>query len=114
VLSTLEFHVQKKVAVQVLHKEDLLTTGAFIEDAESFINLPLRAREVVVSILIKENTEGQVRCSLRSKGTVNVSKIARNFGGGGHVSAAGFRSKKGVEETLKEVLAVVETQLGQS
>ena len=114
VLSTMEFHVRSKVAVQVLRKEDLIATGAFIEDAESFINLPLRSREVVVSILVKENLEGQVRCSLRSKGNVNVSKVARNFGGGGHVSAAGFRSKKSVEETLKEVLVIVEAQLEQS
>jgi phosphoesterase RecJ-like protein len=111
VLSTLEFYAGGKVAVQVLRKEDLEKTGANFEDAESFINVPLRAKDVAVSILVKETLEGKVRCSLRSKGTVNVSKIAQAFGGGGHVSAAGFRSAAGVEETLGKALEKVESQL---
>jgi phosphoesterase RecJ-like protein len=111
VLSTLELRAQGRVAVQVLRKEDLEASGAHFEDAESFINIPLRAREVAVSILVKETLEGKVRCSLRSKGTVNVSKIAQDFGGGGHVSAAGFRSDIGINETVREILAKVESHL---
>jgi phosphoesterase RecJ-like protein len=111
VISTLELHAGGTVAVQVMRKEDLADTGAHFEDAEGFINIPLYAREVTVSILIKENPEGKVRCSLRSKGRVNVSKIAQTFGGGGHVSAAGFRSDKNIEETLKAVIESVETHL---
>jgi phosphoesterase RecJ-like protein len=111
VLSTLELHSGGRVAAQVLHKEDLEATGAHFEDAESFINVPLKVKDVEVSILVKETLEGKVRCSLRSKGTVNVSKIAQAFGGGGHVSAAGFRSILNVEDTLKVALETVEAQL---
>jgi phosphoesterase RecJ-like protein len=111
VLSTLQFHAEGKVAIQLLRKEDLSSTGASIEDAENFINLPLRSREVLVSILIKENHEGPVRCSLRSKGQINVSKIAQTFNGGGHTTAAGFKSKLGVNETLDQVLAIVDNAL---
>jgi phosphoesterase RecJ-like protein len=111
VLSTLELYAGGTVAVQLMRKEDLAATGAHFEDAEGFINIPMRAREVTVSILIKENTEGKVRCSLRSKGRVNVSKIAQSFGGGGHVSAAGFKSDKNIEETLKEVIEIIQTHL---
>jgi len=107
VFSTLEIHHQGKVAVQMLRKEDLENCGANFEDAEHFINLPLKSREIEVSILIKENREGQTRCSLRSKGTVNVSKIAQTLGGGGHVSAAGFKSPHNVEETLRIILEKV-------
>jgi len=60
-----------------------------------------------VSVLIKENREGHVRCSLRSKGTVNVSKIAQGLGGGGHVSSAGFRSLLRPRETLTMVLTKI-------
>jgi phosphoesterase RecJ-like protein len=104
VLSTLELRNEGRVAVQVLRKKDLEASQASFEDAENFINVPLRSRDIAVSVLVKENREGQVRCSLRSKGKVNVSKIAQIFGGGGHVSAAGFRSKTGIEETLSGVL----------
>ena len=111
VLSTLSLHARGTVATQVMRKEDLLISGARFEDAEGFINMPLRAREIVVSILVKENSEGKIRCSLRSKGAVNVSQIAQSFGGGGHVSAAGFRSDRSVDETLAAVLAKIEATL---
>jgi phosphoesterase RecJ-like protein len=109
VLSTLE--IRGRAAVLMLRQEDLRTTGANFEDAETFINIPLRAREIAVSILVKENLEGKVRCSLRSKGAVNVSKIAQQFGGGGHVTAAGFKSALGIEDTLNQVLEKVEPLL---
>jgi len=111
VLSTLEIYNQGRVAVQVFQKEDLETTGAQFEDAENFINIPLRSREIEVSVLIKETREGQTRCSLRSKGSVNVSKIAQSLGGGGHVSAAGFKSTLGPVETLATVLERVTVAL---
>jgi len=95
------------VAVQVLRKEDLETSGARLEDAENFINIPLKSRDIEVSVLIKESREGQIRCSLRSKGNVNVSKIAQSLGGGGHVSASGFKSSVGSGETLAMVLSKI-------
>jgi phosphoesterase RecJ-like protein len=107
VLSTLEICAGGRAAVLILRKEDLESTGANFEDAETFINIPLQAGEIEASILVKENREGKVRCSLRSKGAVNVSKIAREFGGGGHVTAAGFRSSYNIEDTLKQVLEKV-------
>ena len=111
VFSTLEIHSHGKIAVQMLRKEDLEKCGANFEDAEHFINLPLKSKDIEVSILIKENREGQTRCSLRSKGTVNVSKIAQTLGGGGHVSAAGFKSTFGPEETLGIILEKVSKEL---
>jgi phosphoesterase RecJ-like protein len=107
VLHSLELYANGRLAVLFLRKEDLASTGARFEDAESFINIPLRAGEVAVSLLIKENEAGNIRCSLRSKGEVNVSKIAQAFGGGGHITAAGFKSKIGLVETKNQVLEKV-------
>ena len=104
VLSTLEIYSKGRIAVQILRKEALESTKTHDEDAEAFVNVPLKASEIEVSILIKESREGQIRCSLRSKGRVNVSKVAQGFGGGGHVTASGFRSSMGVNETLSKVL----------
>lgn len=39
--------------------------------------------------------DGKVRCSLRSKGDYDVSGMAREFGGGGHMNAAGFETDIG-------------------
>jgi phosphoesterase RecJ-like protein len=114
VFSTLQIKNEGRVAVQILRKEDLETTKTRIEDAEPFINIPLMADEILISVMIKENTEGSIRCSLRSKGNINVSKIAQAFGGGGHVTASGFRSSLSIEETLSRVLDKITLALDES
>jgi len=110
-LSNLEFLSEKKIALIILKKEDFEISGAEFEDVENIVNIPLKAREVEISLLLKEKSSGEIFCSLRSKGAVNVSKIARNFGGGGHITAAGFRSSSGLDETVKNLLDCVESRL---
>ena len=90
VISSLELKLGGRVALQELNKKELAVSGASYEDAEDLVNIPLQDRQVEVSVLFKENLEGKLRCSLRSKGGVNVSRIAQAFGGGGHKTAAGF------------------------
>jgi bifunctional oligoribonuclease and PAP phosphatase NrnA len=90
VISSLELLLDGRVALQSLKKVDLVVSGASYEDAEDLVNIPLQDRRVEVSVLFKENLEGRLRCSLRSKGGVNVARIAQALGGGGHKTAAGF------------------------
>lgn len=87
-----------------LKKEDLTASGASYEDAEDLVNIPLQDKSVEVSILFKENQEGRLRCSLRSKGGVNVAHVAQSFGGGGHKSAAGFTCPAPLARTKEDVL----------
>ena len=111
VLSTLRIVNNGQIAIQILRKEDLENCGANIEDSEYFINTPLKCHNIEVSVLIKQNRENIVRCSLRSKGKVNVAKIALYFGGGGHITASGFKSKVGVQETIDMVLIKINEEL---
>jgi len=58
---------------------------------------------VEVAIFIKEVHAGQVSVSMRSKSFFNVAELAKEFGGGGHFHAAGFR-KTGTAAEIREVL----------
>ncbi|MBQ6299533.1 MAG: DHH family phosphoesterase [Bacteroidales bacterium] len=62
-------------------------------DSEGFVNLPLAIGSVRISALFTENAVGNyIRVSLRSKGNINVNRLAnRFFNGGGHRNAAGGR-----------------------
>ena len=111
VISTLKILNNNRIAVQILRKQDLEDTETHIEDAENFINVPLKTKEILVSVLIKETGEKQLRCSLRSKGQINVSEIAQFFGGGGHAAASGFRSSLSIEETMEKVLEKINLAL---
>lgn len=116
VLATLELHLNRRVAVQTMTKNIILETGADYEEGRSFINLPLKARDIKVSIFFKESANGMMRCSLRSKENIDIGKIARDFGGGGHRTAAGFKCKETIEavkdkvlKRLKEILSPMES-----
>ncbi len=78
-----------RYAVQYILQEDFEKTGAVYEDTENFINECHRIASVMVSVLLVELKDGRVRCSLRSRGAIDVSEIAVKFGGGGHKMAAG-------------------------
>jgi phosphoesterase RecJ-like protein len=88
-LSTLELHFDGRYAAQYLRQQDFQQTGASYEDTEDLINECQRIGSVEVAALFVELKDGRIRCSLRSKGVVDVSKIATKFGGGGHKMAAG-------------------------
>ena len=76
-------------------------TRAAEEDADGFVNYPLAVGEVEATALFKETAPGVYRTSLRSKGDVNVAKIAEQFGGGGHRNAAGC-TLKGTSSELEQ------------
>ncbi len=111
VLSTLELYSEDRIAVQTMTSAILEASGSTYQDAEGLINVPLQAASVEVSIFFKENEEGTLRCSLRSKGVINVAQIAQSFGGGGHKSAAGFKSPYPLETIKARVLELVVSAL---
>ncbi len=107
VLATLELLFSNHVAVLVMRKEMIVDSGAIYEEADQLINIPLKSEDIRVSVFFKENTEGLMRCSLRSKGNINVAEIAQTFGGGGHKTAAGFKCRESLEKTKRVVLEML-------
>ena len=65
------------------------SAGASEEDGDGLVNYPMTASEVEAAVFLKEITPGVYRTSLRSKGDLNVARIAETFGGGGHRNASG-------------------------
>jgi len=107
VMSTLELYYNDHVAVQTMLKEMIRECQALYEEADTIINIPLKSEAIKVSVFLKENEEGILRCSLRSKGDINVAAIAQFFGGGGHKTAAGFKSKFSLETIKRKVLEML-------
>jgi len=104
ILATLKLELNDHVAIQTMTKETILESGSKYEEADQIINIPLKAEAIRVSIFFKQDTNGLLRCSLRSKGDIDVVEIARSFGGGGHKNAAGFKCKESREIIQKKVL----------
>ncbi len=83
-------------------------TRASEEDADGFVNYPLSVAEVEATALFKECSPGVYRTSLRSKGDVNVAKVAEQFGGGGHRNAAGCTLKGNLESVERQVVPLLQ------
>ncbi len=81
--------------------------GATDEDADGFVNYPLAVGDVEAVALLKECAPGVYRTSLRSKGDVNVAKIAEQFGGGGHRNAAGCTLKGDWNEVEERIVGLL-------
>jgi phosphoesterase RecJ-like protein len=76
-------------------------------DNNGFVNIPLAAREVLAVIYMREVGDNQFRVSLRSKGDINVAKVAETFGGGGHKNAAGCCVAGDWDEREQELVQAV-------
>ena len=78
-------------AIMTITQEMFRKTGTTIEDIENFTSFPRLLREVRAAALVTELPDGVIRVSLRSKGDIDVRRVAEKFGGGGHRNAAGCR-----------------------
>lgn len=70
-------------------QEQMERCGAKEEDCEGLVNYVLSIGEVEVAAFFRELPDGRFRLSLRSKGKLDVARVAEGFGGGGHECASG-------------------------
>jgi phosphoesterase RecJ-like protein len=103
-LDTLELFYDDQFAVQHLYPQDFERTGAAYEETENLINECHRIGSVKASALLVELPDGRIRGSLRSKSDLDVSKIARKFGGGGHKKAAGTFIEGPMEKARQKII----------
>ena len=76
-------------------------------DNNGFVNIPLAARDILACVYMREIGENVYRVSLRSKGDINVAKVAERWGGGGHRNAAGLRIEGDWDEKERELVEAV-------
>lgn len=87
--------------------EQMERCGAKEEDCEGLVNYVLSIGEVEVAAFFRELSGGRYRVSLRSKGKLDVSRVAECFGGGGHECASGFALDGPLAVVLQQVLGLL-------
>lgn len=86
----------------ILRADDLEQAEVGYADVDGLIDDMRIAREAGVAVLLKE-IDGAIRASLRSRGDVDVGRIAAEEGGGGHHNAAGFTSADEPERIIERI-----------
>lgn len=108
VLSTARRDATGRVALLRHSLEMQRSANASDEDADGFVNYPLTVEEVEAVAMLKESAPGVYRTSLRSKGDVNVAKVAEMFGGGGHRNAAGCTLNGTWEDAEEKIVGLLQ------
>jgi len=112
VLDSLELYKEGAVASIIAKDEWFKQTGAHNRDCEDALNMIMSIAIVKIAIFVRV-VNGVSRVSLRSKGQIDVSKVAGIFDGGGHFNAAGcsietLDVEKAKEIVLKEIFEIYE------
>jgi phosphoesterase RecJ-like protein len=110
-LGTLELSCEGRLATMVIRNADFAATGALREETENLVNEALRIGTVESVVLVTENPDC-IRVSLRSRGAVDVAKVAQRFGGGGHPKASGIRMPGDVDQIKRRVQAACAEAMG--
>ena len=105
-----KYLANNKIAYIIIDRNLMEQFGALDEHLDG-ISEALRETDCVdVAFVLKETVKGEAKFSFRSK-TVDVAKICSQFGGGGHMLAAGCLLKKTLTEALEMVLPKVIEQV---
>jgi phosphoesterase RecJ-like protein len=110
-IELLELHQDSKLSVVALSMEDIRSVGASDEDCDGIVNIGRSIEGVEVSVLLKEKEINVIRVNLRSKTCVNVSEIAAQFGGGGHIRAAGCTVNGSLADAKAMIINAVKDKL---
>lgn len=110
-IEKLELYSNSEIAVLCLEQSDFQDKGISENDASGIVSLPGTVKGVKISAYIRSRDD-EIKVSLRSSSDIDAAKIAENFGGGGHIRAAGFsingkslsEAKETVIEALKKAL----------
>jgi phosphoesterase RecJ-like protein len=113
-LDSIEISNNGRLSVMTVTRSMLAETDTQPEDADGLINYARRIQDVKVAALIHELESGNAvagaqkrfHVSLRSDGSVDVSRIASDFGGGGHAEAAGFSVESSLAELKQTIFSL--------
>ncbi len=89
-LATIAFAADNRLATAELSQRMFKETATTPVDSEGFINHLRSVEPVELAMLFREDDNGKVHVSMRSKGNVDVAAFAQRYDGGGHRRAAAF------------------------
>lgn len=111
-LNSLFFAYDNRVSGMILTREMFYKTGSSDNDVEGLIDSIRIISGVEIALLFIESVKKNIiKISLRSNNeNLDVNKLAKKFGGGGHPTASGAKVKGTLDKVKKEVLKEVEKE----
>lgn len=95
-----------RAALLWLSQQDYDECGAELADSEGLVDYGRDIDTVEIACFVRE-AKGGAKASLRSKGNIDVAKLAQTMGGGGHKAAAGLFLKQPLDEAVEHMKRVM-------
>ena len=93
------------VAWTSISDRELRDAGAASEDCEGIVNALIGIAGIEVAAFFRElNSPDEIRLSMRSKGEVDVARVAEQYGGGGHRNASGVTLPGTLDQLAPQIL----------
>jgi len=113
-LERIRFTPGGRIAWAVVDRELLDRFSATDEHTDGLINFLRTIKGIEVAILIRETAPGRFKVGFRSKGEVDVHRLAGKLGGGGHKRASGCVLTGDLKQVIDRILqAAVEDVPGE-
>ncbi len=110
-LSNLQLYLDNKVCLIYLPLE-YMNAGPEL-DVDPLADYSIAIRGVEAGLFVREVSPDFYKVSLRSRGTVNVGRVATAFGGGGHDHAAGCRFSGQLDKHINAIVSAIDGQLSE-
>lgn len=107
VIGNMEYFHNGEVAFAYTTKEILKRFDISEDQVEGISAIPRTIEGVKVGITLREKDEKTFKISLRTNDGINASEICNNFGGGGHMAAAGCAIEGSLQQVKDMILPVV-------
>jgi len=101
-------YLDNRCILSVATRELLDEYGAGTEDLEGIVNQLRITKGVDCAVLIHETDTDEYKISMRANNTMDVSRVAVMYGGGGHVKAAGCSMSGQLDEVIARLLGSIE------
>lgn len=106
-VDNLESFYDNKLKYSYVSYEEIHALGISDEDAEGMTNYLRSIAGTEFAVYVRGKSDGSIKVSMRSGGRIDVSKVAIEFGGGGHPRAAGYTMQDpyeiGKEKLIKAI-----------
>lgn len=102
-----------KCIFSVIKQNIMRLYGITSKDLDGIVEQLRITKGVECAIFLYETDEYDYKVSLRSNEIVDVSKIASDFGGGGHIRAAGFNMKGSPHDIINNISERIEKQMNE-
>jgi len=110
-LERLTMHYEGRLAVTYQTKQDFLEYGLEGRDTDSLYMLMQGIKGVEALVVLKEEVDGKCSIGFRSFDKIDVSIVAKKFGGGGHKQASGAYCDGGYEKLLPQIIVEFKEQM---